>query len=113
MPDLPHLATRCLVLVLTVMLIPGLVEGVENLWHLAEEGHAAHATSEGVDHDRSDDDEHGCTGTFHLCSCHHASSTLPIAPATLVLGHAVRSSVAIVTLPPPPFLAGLFRPPQS
>ena len=44
--------------------------------------HGAHAQDAGADH-APDGDEHGCSGTFHLCSCHHSPPTvLALAPAT-------------------------------
>lgn len=72
------LTKRCLVLVLVGGLVPGLIETTENLWHLATAGHTAHAASQGADHEPAGD-EHGCTGTFHLCSCHYtlASDLVP------------------------------------
>lgn len=65
------LAVRLLVLALAALLTPGFVEAAENLWHLAAAGHGAHASDAGPSH-RPQDEEHGCTGTFHLCSCHPA-----------------------------------------
>lgn len=61
------------------LLVPGLSEATENLWHLLRTGHGAHDLSAGAGH-APQDEEHGCTGTFHLCSCHH---TVPseLAPA--------------------------------
>ena len=50
------------------VLTPGLAEFVENAVHLVENGHFAHATPAGDSHP-SPGPEHGCTGTFHLCSC--------------------------------------------
>ncbi len=58
-----------LVPALVALLTPGLVEAAENLWHVVESGHAAHAADAGRDH-LPQDEEHGCSGTFHLCSCH-------------------------------------------
>lgn len=49
---------------------PGLAEVAENAWHLVVAGHQAHALDRGADHAPAGD-EHGCSGTFHLCSCHH------------------------------------------
>lgn len=75
------LAARILVAVLVWALTPGLLEVSENVWHLVAAGHTAHAASQGADHEPAGD-EHGCTGTFHLCSCHHTlASDLVPAPA--------------------------------
>lgn len=65
-----HLA-RLLVFALAWLVTPGLTEATENLWHLLQAGHGAHAQAQGADH-APEDAEHGCSGTFHLCSCHSA-----------------------------------------
>lgn len=54
---------------LVVLITPGLIEATENAWHLITTGHTAHSPEAGPDHQPSDA-EHGCTGSFHLCSCH-------------------------------------------
>lgn len=53
---------------------PGATEVVENVLHLFAEGHAAHALAD-ADHERQGD-EHGCSGTFHMCHCHSVVSFL-------------------------------------
>jgi len=63
------------VFALLLALAPGLGEVVENLFHLAIEGHAAHALGHGDSH-AARGPEHGCSGTFHLCSCHSSSTGL-------------------------------------
>lgn len=104
---------KLLVLGLVWGLTPGLTEVTENLWHLAASGHSAHAAEEGPDH-APQDEEHGCTGTFHLCSCHHsqASDRLPASlPRLEDPGHAVirpRTSDA-----PEPSPHRLDRPPRA
>lgn len=60
-----HTAT---LLVLIVLLIPGAFEVMENLWHLGATGHVAHAADAGADH-APEGQEHGCSGTFHFCTC--------------------------------------------
>lgn len=72
---------RVLVVGLAWLLTPGLTEVTENLWHLAVAGHTAHSLAAGDDH-RPRDDEHGCSGTFHFCACHH-SVTPTLAQATM------------------------------
>lgn len=52
-------------------LVPGMSEATENLWHLVRTGHSAHDLSAGQGH-APHGKEHGCNGTFHLCSCHHS-----------------------------------------
>lgn len=108
------LLSRLLVLVLVLSLTPGLVELVENAWHLMEVGHVAHAVDQGADH-QPEGDEHGCSGNFHVCSCHH---TPPSHLARLGLGtdHDGRRDRA--RRGHPPHLhdrapQGVFRPPRT
>ena len=92
---------------------PGLAEAAENLWHFARVGHTAHAQDAGEDH-APDGDEHGCSGTFHLCSCHHSPPTvLALAPATRQLAPVEQSSLRNETSSPGPDLPSLFRPPRA
>lgn len=65
------LLTRLAILGLVWLVTPGLAEASENVWHLLWAGHSAHATEAGPDHAPAGD-EHGCSGTFHLCLCHQA-----------------------------------------
>lgn len=67
---------RGLVFVLLLALAPGLGEVVENVVHLVVHGHLAHAEAQG-DHHAERLPEHGCSGTFHLCSCHTARGLRP------------------------------------
>ncbi len=62
---------------MTLSLLPSM-EVAEMVVHWVEHGDLAHG-----EHERSalGSDEHGCTGTFHLCGCHTASATLPAAQA--------------------------------
>lgn len=107
-----RLFARLLALVLVLALTPGLVEAVENVWHLAQNGHSAHATGESSDHQPTDE-EHGCSGTFHMCSCHHASSTMPGTPSPQALSQVETHPAPTPSLPSAPMLSGLLRPPQS
>jgi len=52
-----------------LVVLPGAFEILENAVHLVEEGHAAHAAANGDRHE-PEGPEHGCTPTFHFCSCH-------------------------------------------
>jgi hypothetical protein len=105
-------AAHFLVAVLVWSLTPGLNELAENIWHLAVSGHSAHAIEQGEDH-APEGDEHGCSGTFHLCGCHHSPPTelagRPVdsipAPSARLMGLATTPSIE-------PFLAGLLRPPR-
>lgn len=106
-------AAHLLIAVLVWSLTPGLNELAENLWHLAVSGHTAHAIEQGNDH-APEGDEHGCSGTFHLCGCHHSP------PTELVRRHhanipapSARLAGLATTPPIEPFLAGLLRPPRA
>lgn len=69
---------KILLVLLIVLLVPGALEVVENLWHLCLKGHVAHAVDAGADH-APKGQEHGCNGTFHFCSCCQSlSSAVPI-----------------------------------
>lgn len=70
---------RSLAAVLFLLLVPGVSEVVENLVHVAIHGHAAHARPSGDRHSEPGP-EHGCNGTFHLCSCHASLSYLVAKP---------------------------------
>jgi hypothetical protein len=107
------LATRLSVVCLVWAMTPGLTEAVENAWHLASSGHTAHAPEAGEDH-APVGDEHGCSGTFHLCSCHHSpSTTMPSTVSTQRPIAAVTSRQRAESLHPGPELPGPFHPPQA
>lgn len=58
-----------IVAILFWTLMPGTWEVLENVSHLAVKGHLAHADI--AEHEHSEPgDEHGCSGTLHLCPCH-------------------------------------------
>jgi hypothetical protein len=57
---------------LAYLMVPGAVEIVENVGHLITHADTAHADNGHAED--SSDDEHGCSGTYHACSCHHAPS---------------------------------------
>ena len=105
--------TRLFTMALIWSMTPGLTEFVENVWHLAVSGHSAHAIDAGPDH-APEGDEHGCSGTFHLCTCHHTP------PTDLAQGNACDVRQPTVSLmatksepPVEPALAGLLRPPRA
>ena len=67
------------------MIFPGALEATENLAHALRSGHLAHAAESGDSHS-DPGPEHGCNGTFHLCSCHlTASGLLAAAGPTLAV----------------------------
>ncbi len=59
-------------LFLVFVLTPGATEIVENAAHLLANGHGAHAFDD-AEHSPAGD-EHGCSSTFHTCSCHNSTS---------------------------------------
>jgi len=103
-------------------LTPGLAVAAENLWHVATTGHAAHAPLPsavadslvpGDDH-APVDAEHGCSGAFHFCFCHHSLVSLP---TTVVTGAPLgappgRAACGSGRAPSDPILSGLDRPPR-
>jgi hypothetical protein len=97
---------------LVYLMTPGSLELTESLAHLAVHGDTAHADAEGHG-DGDGADEHGCSGGYHLCVCHHANGFVvpfgvviasPIAPAT---------NDVVDTAEPAPsaHLGRIFRPP--
>ncbi len=62
--------------VLSILLMPGALEVIENAAHLLGHGDTAHSTehtdnyANGADDGNGDDDEHGCSGASHACTCH-------------------------------------------
>ena len=67
---------QLITLFLCLSLMPGWVELIENIEHLAHDGHLAHAAQH--DHGINDSEaghealeaEHGCTPVSHNCPCH-------------------------------------------
>jgi hypothetical protein len=65
---------------------PGALELTENAVHLVRHADTAHA--DGDHAEDSDRDEHGCSGTYHACTCHSSphfvdNSVAPRAAAPL------------------------------
>lgn len=52
--------------------------------HWVEHGDLAHGERDRHERSALGSDEHGCTGTFHLCGCHTASVISPSGGAELV-----------------------------
>jgi len=71
MPSVKRWSARLIALALLWIVFPGAMEATENLAHLLNSGHLAHATETGDSHSEPGP-EHGCNATFHLCSCHVA-----------------------------------------
>lgn len=103
--------SRLVALALALQLTPA-IEVVENGVHVLAEGHGAHALDD-AEHDPGTDC-HGCSPTFHPCSCH--------APIGVVLRacdlELVVTAPPAVVAPPlgeerafPDHARGVFRPP--
>jgi hypothetical protein len=106
------LIPRLLVLGLVWLMTPGLTEAAENLWHVARAGHTAHAQNTGEDH-APEGDEHGCSGTFHLCSCHHSPPTaLALSAVTRQLSLVAQTRTRSEASFRGPDTSSLFRPPR-
>jgi hypothetical protein len=103
-----------LVLALAWLLCPGLAEVAENAWHLATTGHHAHALEAGADH-APDGDEHGCSGTFHVCTCCHSAPAQAASPQAARPGAILHEGPAVFAsaTPLPPDLPGVDRPPRA
>jgi hypothetical protein len=92
---------------------PGALELTENAIHLVTHGDRAHA---GADHgEDSDTDEHGCSGTYHACTCHsspqfadNAVAIRAVAPAAVTRVHARRADAMLDS----GFVRGIDRPPR-
>ena|SRR3990167_8770357 len=56
-------------------IVPSAMEMVEAVVHWVEHGDSAHG--DGHDASALGTDEHGCSGTFHLCGCHSANVMAP------------------------------------
>lgn len=107
------LPVRLLVVLLLWAFTPGLVEVTENMGHLLVAQHLAHAVDQGADH-APEGDEHGCSGTFHVCSCHHspAVDVLPL-PAGVRSHRCHRTADAEPVGVPDPTLPGPDHPPRA
>lgn len=57
-------------LLLLWLLTPGPSELGRDLWHLAWDGHTAHAAEHAADEPVPVAPEHGCSGAIHVCACH-------------------------------------------
>ncbi|MFQ5526918.1 MAG: hypothetical protein ACE5GX_11750 [Thermoanaerobaculia bacterium] len=76
---------RLVALALLWIIFPGVMEATENLAHIVRSGHLAHAAEDGDSHS-DPGPEHGCNGTFHLCSCHLTQAGLLAAAGPAAAG---------------------------
>src|SRR5690242_325375 len=94
------------------VMTPGSQELTSDVAHWLQNGHTAHAATHAERH--SPDPEHGCSGPFHVCSCHQASTFLPLAPRVALAPPALVSPRALAQTAEPfstGHLHGFFRPP--
>tara|TARA_R110002096_G_scaffold361075_3_gene554182 strand:+ start:84757 stop:85089 length:333 start_codon:yes stop_codon:yes gene_type:complete len=107
----PRIA-QIIALVVAYMMAPGVSELSENAVHLVIHGDTAHSGE--ADHEESTStDEHGCSGSFHVCSCCHATIDLSRKP---VSEPGIMTVTNQGTMSPDPMLDngfrhGVFRPP--
>lgn len=98
---------RILVLLLVLSTLPSTMELVEAVVHWVEHGDAAHG--DGHASVGMGADEHGCSGTFHVCRCHTANVITPaVAVVPCAISHVdreasfeLRSRVGLGAMAPP------------
>lgn len=93
---------------------PGAGEIVENVFHLLAEGHAAHALADAAHEPQGE--EHGCSGTFHMCHCHSSTTFVSGAGAPEVEAaaeHRQPVSWDVNDAHPEGCRADMFRPPSA
>jgi hypothetical protein len=81
----PLVRARIVALLIVLSIVPSSMELIEVAVHWIEHGDLAHGDQDGHDTSALGTDEHGCSGTFHLCGCHTASVLAP-SIATVVHG---------------------------
>lgn len=107
--------SRLLTLLIAFVLMPGSAEVVESTAHLVSDGHTAHAVDD-TDH-APKGDEHGCSGSFHVCPCHSTTSFVvgdamfAAAPVPVVLDP--RLTVWTAGRPADGYGLGVYRPPSA
>jgi hypothetical protein len=84
--SLPVLVTsRFLALLLVFSIWPATGEMIEHVVHWAEYGDTAHGAGDPHEGAPLGTDEHGCSGMFHLCSCHTGGQVATPQLATLTV----------------------------
>jgi len=100
-------------LALVLAMLPGAAEVVESAIHLATEGHLAHATAQGDQHEPNGP-EHGCTPISHFCGCHVNLAFLkPQHPPRLILAASLFKGALAAAAQPPGFSSSIDRPPRA
>lgn len=89
---------------------PAVGELVEMTVHAVEHGDIAH--EEGDEHDSAPlgEDEHGCSGTFHLCPCHSPTPAMAF-PDAIVLATSSTTDTSFQLTPAYQVGVGLTAPP--
>jgi hypothetical protein len=110
-----QLLVAAIALVSAVSITPGARELLLDVAHWTASGHLAHADA---CEDGEDGDEHGCTGTFHSCTCCHASAQVTVPrPMTLAAIVPAVREVAYARVEarrgPSGFTRPLIRPPSA
>lgn len=99
---------------MTYVMTPGTIELTEHAVHLVIHGDSGHA-----DRDHAQDsshDEHGCSGSYHACSCHGSPTFMdgaasPRVPTVSPRGQAL--SAAPESALDSGFALGIDRPPRA
>jgi len=108
-----RLMALALVILLGWAMAPSLGELLENAVHYVQEGHSAHAETDG-DHHEPVGPEHGCSGVVHNCSCCGSLSFLTAMFADHPPVHRASDTILVGTLDPPTAtLADVFHPPRA
>ena len=68
--------SRFLAFLLVLSMLPASGEIVDLVMRLATRGDVAQVVSDAHDQTPPGSDERGCSGLFHLCSCHNAQVTM-------------------------------------
>ncbi len=105
-------SSKIFALILTLAMLPGISEFIENAVHLVTKGHLAHAVATS-DHHTPTSPEHGCTPTFHFCGCH---ANLVFVSSQRPPSIQLRTFVLVSSLAPDPpsraFWPSIDRPPR-
>jgi hypothetical protein len=99
---------------MTYVMTPGTFELTEHAVHLVIHGDSGHA-----DRDHAQDsshDEHGCSGTYHACTCHGSPTFMDGAAAPRVPIASLHSDLLLAgadTALDSGFALGVDRPPRA
>jgi len=84
---------RILALLLAFAMFPSAMEAVEVAVHLVQHGDFAHGDQDEHASTPLGTDEHGCSGTFHLCSCHHNAASSGTGRVAVMVGTDVTHAI--------------------